>query len=109
MRDLDALLGSLVNIDKNSLIALLSSESEAAKRVARSFGIEQRFSAPSDKKRRSEPPESTGFCRSCGMGKFQPRCLKVISQLADLLSKSCVFGASRNQIAALFRPWGPTV
>ena len=34
MRDLDALLGSLVNIDRNSLIALLSSESEAAKRVA---------------------------------------------------------------------------
>ena len=35
MRDL-ALLGSLVNIDRNSLIALLSSESEAAKRVAQS-------------------------------------------------------------------------
>ena len=34
MRDLDALLGSLVNIDRNSLIALLSSEAEAAKRVA---------------------------------------------------------------------------
>jgi predicted Zn-dependent protease len=34
MPDLDALLGSLVNIDRNSLIALLSSESEAAKRVA---------------------------------------------------------------------------
>ena len=33
MRDLDALLGSLVNIDRNSLIALLSSESETAKRV----------------------------------------------------------------------------
>ena len=36
MRDLDALLGSLVNIDRNSLIALLSSESEAAKRVVQS-------------------------------------------------------------------------
>ena len=34
MRDLDALLGSLVNINRNSLIALLSSEAEAAKRVA---------------------------------------------------------------------------
>ena len=34
MRDLDALLGSIVNIDRNSLIALLSSEAEAAKRVA---------------------------------------------------------------------------
>jgi len=28
MRDLDALLNSLVNIDRNSLIAILSSESE---------------------------------------------------------------------------------
>ena len=36
MRDLDALLGSLVNIDRNSLIALLSSESAVAKRVAQS-------------------------------------------------------------------------
>ena len=36
MRDLDALLGSLVNIDRNSLIALLSSESKVAKRVAHS-------------------------------------------------------------------------
>jgi len=34
MRDLDALLGSLVNSDRNSRIALLSSEAEAAKRVA---------------------------------------------------------------------------
>ena len=34
MRDLDALLGSLVNINRSSLVALLSSEAEAAKRVA---------------------------------------------------------------------------
>ena len=31
MRDLDALLNSLVNIDRNSLIAILSSEAEAAR------------------------------------------------------------------------------
>ena len=32
MRDLDALLNSLVNIDRNSLIAILFSEVEAAQR-----------------------------------------------------------------------------
>jgi hypothetical protein len=36
MRDLDALLGSLVNIDRNSLIALLSSEAKNAGQLARS-------------------------------------------------------------------------
>ena len=34
MRDLDALLTSLVNIDRNSLIAVLFSEAEAAERLA---------------------------------------------------------------------------
>src|SRR5437660_1347159 len=32
LRDLDALLNSLVNIDRNSLIAILSSEAEVAQR-----------------------------------------------------------------------------
>ena len=36
MRDLDALLDSLVNIDRMSLIAILVSESEAAHRLANS-------------------------------------------------------------------------
>lgn len=36
MRDLDALLGSLVNIDRNSLIVLLSSEAKIAGQLARS-------------------------------------------------------------------------
>jgi hypothetical protein len=36
MRNLDALLTSIVNIDRNSLIVLLASEAEAAKRVAQS-------------------------------------------------------------------------
>jgi hypothetical protein len=36
MRDLDALLDSLVNIDRNSLIALLSSEAKVAGQLARS-------------------------------------------------------------------------
>jgi hypothetical protein len=36
MRDLDALLNSLVNIDRNSLIAILTSEAEAAQRLVNS-------------------------------------------------------------------------
>jgi hypothetical protein len=36
MRDLDALLNSLVNIDLESLVAILSSESEAAQRLVNS-------------------------------------------------------------------------
>ena len=36
MRDLDALLNSLVNIDRDSLVAVLSSEAEAAQRIVNS-------------------------------------------------------------------------
>jgi hypothetical protein len=49
MRDLDALLGSLINIDRNSLIAILSSEFEAAKGIAKSTG--QRTTAQRSKRR----------------------------------------------------------
>ena len=98
MRDLDALLGSLVNINRNSLIALLSSDPKRPNEWRNRFAIERHFSAPSDRKRRSEPLVSTGFCRSYGTKKFRRRCLKVILQFADLLSKSCVREANRNQI-----------
>src|SRR5947199_222398 len=37
MRDLDGLLNSLVNVDRDSLIAILSSEAEAAERLAHSM------------------------------------------------------------------------
>jgi len=37
MRDLEAFLNSLVNIDRESLIAILSSEAEAAARLANSI------------------------------------------------------------------------
>ena len=37
MRDLDAFLNSLVNIDRDSLVAILSSEAEAAGRLANSI------------------------------------------------------------------------
>ena len=37
MRDLDALLNSLVNIDRDSLVAILSSEAETSERLANSI------------------------------------------------------------------------
>jgi hypothetical protein len=37
MRDLDAFLNSLVNIDRDGLVAILSSEAEAAERLANSI------------------------------------------------------------------------
>ncbi len=37
MRDLDALLNSLVNIDRDSLVAILTSEAEATERLANSI------------------------------------------------------------------------
>ena len=36
MRDLESLLNSLVNIDRDSLVAILSSESEAAQQIVNS-------------------------------------------------------------------------
>jgi hypothetical protein len=36
MRDLDALVNSLVNVDRNSLIAILTSEAEAARQLVNS-------------------------------------------------------------------------
>ena len=45
MRDLDALLHSLVNIDRNSLIAILTSEVEAVRRLANSARQAHRVAA----------------------------------------------------------------
>src|SRR5437660_9041242 len=53
MRDLDALLTSLVNIDRNSLIAILSSETEAAERLA----ISSRQRTPTQRAKRREAIE----------------------------------------------------
>src|SRR5205814_10036155 len=51
MRDLDALLTSLVNIDRHSLIAILTSEAEAAQRSVKS--ARQRTAAQRSKRRQT--------------------------------------------------------
>ena len=53
MRDLDALLNSLVNIDRKSLVAILSSEAEAARRSI----ISARQRTPSQRAKRHEAVE----------------------------------------------------
>ena len=53
MRDLDALLNSLVNIDRKSLVAVLSSEAEAARRSI----ISARQHTPSQRAKRHEAVE----------------------------------------------------
>ena len=53
MRDLDALLNSLVNIDRKSLVAVLSSEAEAARRSI----ISARQHTPSQRAKRHEGVE----------------------------------------------------
>ena len=50
MRDLDALLNSLVNIDRNSLVAILIAEAEAAQRLIKAA----RHRTPSQRARRLE-------------------------------------------------------
>jgi hypothetical protein len=101
MRDLDALLSSLVNIDRNSLIAILSSETEAAKRLIDSARQRTFSQRANDARPWSVPLGSTGFCLSSSMAKYHRTCLRVTSFFADPLKISCVFGASRSQFAAV--------
>jgi hypothetical protein len=58
MRDLDALLNSLVKIDRNSLVTILSSEAEVVQRLL------PLLSGPSDAAPSSVPLASIAFCDS---------------------------------------------
>ena len=87
MRDLDAFLNSLVNIDRDGLVAILSSEAEAAERLANSI----RTRTGTQRLKRQQAVElaarSTGFCFFSGMTK-PGTCRTPISLLANLLSAS---------------------
>jgi len=52
MRDIDALLNSLVNIDRNSLLAILSSEADVARQLVN--GARQRTASQRAKRRDAE-------------------------------------------------------
>jgi hypothetical protein len=96
MRDLDALLGSLVNIDRNSLIALLSWQANVAGQLARTARQRTAF----QRAKRREAAERAA------------RIERILSFLqhgeigrdlccVNLLTISCVFGANRNQSFAV--------
>jgi hypothetical protein len=80
MRDLDALLASLININRSSLIAILSSEAEAAERLAQS--IRQRTTSQRDRN---------------GATPLSARRSRRMSLFANLLTINCV-QANRNQL-----------
>jgi hypothetical protein len=65
MRDLDALLNSLFNIDRDSLVAILSSEAEAAERLANSIrtrtSTQRSKTTASGRARRADQPDFTFF------------------------------------------------
>ena len=100
MRDLDALLTSLVNIDRESLIAILLSEAEAAARLAKS--IRQR-TASQRLKRREAIERAARIDRivfSCGTANPDRICPTLISLFANLLRISCELAADSKRSAA---------
>jgi len=76
MRDIDALLHSLVNIDRKSLIAILISEADAVRQLVNA-ARQRNAPLPSVQncaRPNSAPPGSTGCCRSFGTATLQPAC-----------------------------------
>jgi hypothetical protein len=88
VRYLDALLNSLVNIDRDSLVAILSSEAEAAERLANSI----RTRTSTQRLKRQQAVElATRINRILlfsGMTKLGRTCRTSISLFANLLSAS---------------------
>jgi hypothetical protein len=95
MRDLDALLNSLINIDRNSLVAILTSEADAARRSVNSA----RQRTASQRAKRHEAVQRAArierICRSSSMATSHRTCLGTKSNSANLLNKSCVRGANQ--------------
>jgi hypothetical protein len=97
MRDLDALIASLVNIDRDNLIAILSSEAEAAKRVVKSMPRRTR----SQQARRSEVIDRAArvdrillFVRH---GEKDPGMSEADLTLCEALMENCVLAMRRNR------------
>ena len=84
MRDLDALLNSLVNIDRKSLVAVLSSEAEAARRSI----ISARQHTPSQRAKRHEAVEryarQLGSFGAVARGLLQRRLDRLFFQHGDV-------------------------
>src|SRR5712671_916302 len=97
MRDLDALLNSLVNIDVESLVAILSSESEAAQRLVNSA----RQRTASQRARRNEAIQHAARINRIlsffQHGKVAARCLSATSCSASLFWPDCGVAAIHDR------------
>jgi hypothetical protein len=76
MRDLDALLNSMVNVDRASLVAILSAEAEAAQRLvnsARQRTASQRAKRNEAMKRAARIEQILSFFKHGDMGPEMPQ------------------------------------
>ena len=87
MRDLDALVTSLVNVDRDSLTTILSSEAAAAARLMKSMPRRTR----SQNARRSEVIDRAARINLILLF------VRLTSIFANLLKKSCVPEGRRNR------------
>jgi hypothetical protein len=97
MRDLDALLNSLVNVDRASLVAILSSEAEAAQRLvnsARQRTASQRAKRHAAVERAARIEHILSFFKH---GNVRGRCPRPTSCSANPLTKDCVRAVSGNR------------
>src|SRR5260370_15942614 len=103
MRDLDALLNSLVNIDVESLVAILSSESEAAQQLVNSA----RQRTTSQRARRNEAIQHAAridlILSFFQHGKVAPEMLSATSCSASLLRPDCMVAAIHDRALLLAR------
>jgi hypothetical protein len=83
MRDLEALLNSLVNIDHKSLVTVLSSEAESARRLA-SSARQRTFSQRAKHREAVEhAARSERMLHYFLEGEYRPTCPRRMSPFAD--------------------------
>lgn len=90
MRDLAALLNSLVNIDRHSLIAILVSEAEAAQRSENLLDNALPRSAQNNARPWIASLGSTRSCAFSNAATLRRTCASATSNFANPLNKSCV-------------------
>jgi antitoxin VapB len=101
MRDIAALLNSLVNIDRNSLIAILSSEAEAARQFV--SAARQRTASQRAERRDAEQcvARLDRMLSFFSTAASDPGCHRATSSSAGLLNRSCMRGARRHNPMSL--------
>jgi hypothetical protein len=93
MADLSALSNSLVNIDRNSPVAIISSESEAAHRLVNSARQRTTSQRANEAVERAIRIERIFIAK---MATWRRRCPSATSGSANLLKTDCVFAVGHN-------------